>query len=154
MVYFGFVITLLVLLPNLLMLFFPPQNVPPEKAHDRNYRGMEIIERVGQVGCFALPVFYPIPSLDSFAVLPLVIMIGSLLFYYAGWLRYLIQGREFRLLFVPMLGLPLPLAVAPILYFLSAAAFLYSWPLGLAAIVLATGHLYISRQSLLSISKP
>jgi len=44
-----------------------------------------------------------------------------------------------------MLHIPLPLAVAPIMAFLAAAMNFHSWLLGLAAVVLAAGHLVVSQ---------
>ncbi len=147
--YLGFLIPLAVLLPNLLYVFFPPRNVPTSASEpaSRNDKVMQALERLGQVACFVLPVFYAIPAPDGVGVAMLVLMGGALLLYYAGWARYLLRGRDVRTLYSPMLGMPLPMAVTPVIYFLAAAALLYSWLLMLGALILATGHLYISRQS-------
>ncbi len=144
--FLGWMIPLLVLLPNLLVIFRPPVDAPLELT-DQNYKMMEIIERVGQAGCLIIPIFYPIPNPDRYSVLSLVVMAGALVIDYAGWLRYALGGHTYRLLFAPLLGLHLPLAVAPFVYFLGASAFLVSWPLALAALLLATGHLYVSRRN-------
>jgi hypothetical protein len=49
------------------------------------------------------------------------------------------------LLFAPLLGIPLPMAVSPIIYFAAAAVFLGSWPLSVTVGLLAMGHLYVSQ---------
>jgi hypothetical protein len=76
-------------------------------------------------------------------------MVIALLFYYAGWARYVLKGRRFGLLFEPMAGVPLPMAVAPVIYLAGAALLLRSWPLLGAVILLAIGHLTVSRAEFL-----
>jgi hypothetical protein len=142
----GGLITLAVLLPNLLYLVLPPVLVPPElEKKGRLPRIMEGIERVGQLGCFLIPFFYPLPTLQEAFVDALVVMGLALVFYFACWIRYAVKGHRFVLLYAPFLGIPLPMAILPVIYFAGAALLLRSWPLGLAVILLAAGHLYISR---------
>jgi hypothetical protein len=65
-------------------------------------------------------------------------------FYYIGWARYALKGHRFVLLYAPLLGIALPMALSPVLYFAAAALFLKAWPLAIAAGLLAVGHLYVS----------
>jgi hypothetical protein len=147
-VYLGGLVTLAVLLPNLLYLRFPPVDTPPEPpARPPRGRVMEIIERVGQAGVFILPFFYQIGPLSLTGRLALAVMAIMLIFYYSGWVRYVRKGRHNSALYRPMLGIPLPMAVAPILYFFAAAILLSSWLLAVATAILAVGHLYISQQA-------
>ncbi len=142
----GGLITLAVLLPNLLALTLPPDAVPP-RAGKKNgrVRVMEVIERAGQVGSFLIPFFYPLPALRVASVDALAVMALALVFYYIGWARYTLKGHRFVLLFAPLLGVPLPMAISPVIYFAAAAVFLSSWPLAVAVLLLAAGHLYISQ---------
>lgn len=71
-------------------------------------------------------------------------MIGALILYYAGWIRYIILGRAEVLLYRSLLSIPLPMAVMPVIYFLAAAVLLDSVWLLLAAIALGAGHLTAS----------
>ncbi len=142
----GGIITLLVLLPNLLMLTLPPEAVPPSTIKmDQRARIMEAIERIGQVGSFVIPFFYRLPALREASVDALAVMALSLGFYYSCWARYALKGHRFVLLFAPLLGVPLPMAISPVIYFAAAAVFLGAWPLAVAAALLAAGHLYISQ---------
>ncbi len=142
----GGLITLLILLPNLLMLALPPTAVPPEKGRLAGLpRVMGWVERAGQAGSFVIPFFYQLPALRGASVDALAVMALALLFYYIGWLRYALKGHRFVLLFAPLLRIPLPLAVSPVIYFGAAAVYLRSWPLAAAAALLAVGHLYISQ---------
>ena len=141
----GGLITLAILLPNLLMLILPPREVPPElERKDNRLRMMEIVERVGQAGAFLIPFFYPLPVLREASVDALAVMALALGFYYSGWVRYASKGHRFLLLYAPFLGVPLPMAAAPVVYFAAAAVFIGSWPLAGAVILLAAGHLYVS----------
>ena len=69
-----------------------------------------------------------------------------LLLYYAGWVRFFAQDRRYALLFEPLLGLPVPMAISPIVCFLAASVLFGSWYLALASLVLGVGHLWISLQ--------
>lgn len=68
----------------------------------------------------------------------------ALVFYYIGWSRYALKGHRFVLLYAPLFGVSLPMAISPVLYFAAAAVFLSAWPLAIAAGLLAAGHLYVS----------
>lgn len=141
----GGIITLAVLLPNLLMFLLPPVGVPPRaEKKDGLMKIMEVIERIGQAGSFLIPFFYPLPALREASVDALVVMALALLFYYVCWARYALKGHRFVLLYAPMFGVPLPMAVSPVVYFAAAAIFLRSMPLVIAVGLLATGHLYVS----------
>jgi hypothetical protein len=143
---FGGIIALVILLPNLLILLFPPQAAPSKmERKDSLYRVMEIVENVGRLGIFIIPFFYAIPSLRGASIDALVVMAFSLIYYYACWVRYMAKGRRYILLFAPFLGLPQPMVLSPVFYFAFAAIFLHSWPLGIATAVFALGHFYISQ---------
>jgi hypothetical protein len=141
----GGLISILVLIPNLLFIVFPPRDVP--RTLSKPARSLEIIEWIGRIGAFAIPFFCWIEITGAIETLAAVIMIGALTIYYAGWLRYLRRGRSFALLFQPMWGIPLPLAFAPIVYFYAASITLHSWWLLLATMLLTIGHLYVSNLS-------
>ncbi len=142
----GWIITVFILLPNLLFLVFPPKNVPPEMnvPEQSRKKRLEIIEKIGQAGCFALPFFFSIHTTTLFDRVSLALFGLALILYYAGWLRYLLQGRRFYFLFAPMVGIPLPMAVAPIMAFIVAAGCLHAWQLAIAGVLLAAGHIPVS----------
>lgn len=140
----GGLISILALLPNILFLVFPPRDVP--HALSKPARGLEITEWIGR-SAFAIPFFCWIEITGTLETIALAIMIGMLGLYYAGWIRYLRQGRSFGLLFQPMWSIPLPMAVTPIVYFYAATVVLHSWLLFLATVLLMIGHLYVSHLS-------
>jgi len=143
----GGIITILVLLPNLLVIFYPPAEVPPENCKPNSLaRWMVVLERAGQIGTFVIPFFYVLDFdiNDGEIGIGLGIIFLALVFYYTVWARYLLSGHKFELLYKPFLGFPLPLAVCPIIYFLAASILLRSPYLALAVFVLAVGHIYVS----------
>jgi hypothetical protein len=141
----GGLVTLVVLLPNLLMIFFPPTNLPPAAEMKISLTAaMEIVERAGQVSAFVVPFYYPLRVWGTLEIASLAGMILALFFYYLIWGRYVLQGRTFWLLYQPCVGVPIPLAISPVIYFLAASALFHSWVLLAAAIVLGIGHIYVS----------
>lgn len=150
----GGLITLLVLLPNLLFLVFPPLDRPAEgEVKGPLHHLMEGIERVGQALSFIIPFIYQLPFVQyqpasrASTTGAAIVMALALVFYYAGWARYIAQGRRGCQLFEPMLGVPLPLALSPVIYFAATAVLLKSWPLAVASVLLAVGHLFVSQQA-------
>lgn len=146
----GGLISLAVLLPNILILLLPPAAAPAaalEEKRGREFQVMRAIERVGQAGSFVIPFFYALPPLRGASADALFVMALALLLYYTGWLRYASKRHRYILLFAPLFGIPLPMVIAPVLYLGAAAVFLRAWPLGVAALLLAIGHIYVSQDA-------
>jgi hypothetical protein len=142
---FGGIVTLAVLAPNLLFLIYPPRPSGPARTDVPAVgRWIEILERVGQATCFVLPFFYQIDVQRPLAIPLLGVLILMLIIYYTGWARYLIQRRDTFMMFKPLLGIPLPMALAPVICFFAAAVLFSSLWLGAAAVCLAVGHLAVS----------
>ena len=148
----GWLIPLLVLLPNVLMVRFPPTERPGDASGVN--RWLQALERLGQAGVFVIPCFYRIRIQDTMAVVSLAALALALVAYYLGWLRYMRQGRRYALLFAPLWGIPLPMAVMPVIYFGAAAVLVRSWPLAAATGVFAIGHLAVSEHERRRIASP
>lgn len=130
----GAVVSLVVLLPNLLLVAFPPRAASPTRGAGPI---ATILERAGQAGCLVLPFLFGGPAVGSWWLVPLVLAVGA---YLALWGRYLVERRTASL-YRPLGPLPIPMAVFPVLAFLSAGGWLDSVAVGVAALVLAAGHL-------------
>ena len=116
------------LLPNLIFTKFKPLNLPLlKRVKLKNENLLTIIEKTGQMGIFIIPIFYKIDLADPLNRTALFPMIFSWLVYYGCWLRYFIKKRNYYLLFKPLGGIPIPMAVFPILYMLFAAKILNSF---------------------------
>ncbi len=75
-----------------------------------------------------------------------MIMSFALVVYYAGWIRYIVEGRSEGLFYKSMLGVQLPMAVMPVVYFISASILFGSGWLMLSSILLGVGHITVSWQ--------
>lgn len=141
----GGLITLAILLSNILMLAMPPREVPSAPVQqDKRYRILWVFEWIGRIALLAIPFFYALPVLREASVDALAVMVLALGFYYSAWARYASKGHRFVLLYAPFLSIPLPMALAPVLYFAAAAVFLGSWPMAVALVPFAISHLYMS----------
>lgn len=135
-------IPLLVLIPNL--FFFktkpahPPENPPKENPI------LSVAEGIGRICVFALPVFSAIHIKSFYEISALIGMILLILFYYWGWSRYFTVNREYKLLFMPIMGIPVPMAIGPVLYFLLATVILHSPYMFIGSVILGIGHIPIS----------
>ncbi len=134
----GFIIAAVIFAPNLLFIKFPPKNAP-EGLKDAGIVFV-VLERAGQAGCLVLLSILK----DNFNGLTLnvwfVLMIICIIAYYCLWIRYILVGRTFALLFQPLAGIPVPMAIFPVLAFAFAALLGRSVCLGVAVIILAMGH--------------
>lgn len=136
-------ITAAVLLPNILFLALPPLNVS-KYGKSADSLLFTILERIGQVGSFILPLFFPLSFSGALVTIAWIVMGLALAFYIAGWVRFFLQGRDYALLFMPMLGVPIPMAISPVLYFMLASVVLGSVYQAVAAVVLGVGHITIT----------
>ena len=135
----GLLIALSILAPNLAALVWQPRNMP-ENLKDAHIV-FTLLERLGQVACLLLSIFAPAASGSQSSGLWLALAVLCVVVYVSLWARYFAKSRDFRLLFQPLLFLPIPMAVFPVLAFAFAAVWLQSWWLGLAAALFAIGHL-------------
>lgn len=149
----GWLITVAILLPNLIYILFPPRDVPKEdNASGQKEKGflkvMLLLERTGQIACSIIPFFYSLPLINHPPIMELSFMAVLLIIYYTCWARYVIQGRFYYLFYKPFVGIPLPMAISPSIFFLVASYSLKSIPLALASLCLTIGHIYISYMEL------
>ena len=133
-------ITAAVLLPNLIYLALPALNAT-KYGKSADSLALTIVERAGQVSCFILPLFFPLSFTGSLVIAVWMVMGVVLGFYYAGWIRFFVQGRDYLLLYRPMIGLPVPMAISPVIYFLFASVVLGSVYQAIGAAVLGVGHI-------------
>jgi len=132
----GLLVSLAILLPNLVLLVAPADGAPRPLPAPRPV--IVWAERIGQAGCLVLPAL----TVGSAGMSPWAVLTALFIAaYWALWLRYLITGRRFAQLYSPLGPIPVPMAVFPVAAFFTASAWLLSWPLAVAAAVLAVGHI-------------
>ena len=129
---------LAVLAPNLLLVLFPPTvpipvpNVP---------RPLQWLERAGQALCLVVPAITQPGEFVGWWAIPALVSLAG---YYALWGRYLFTGRVGPTLYQPWWVIPVPMAIFPVVVFLSAAGWLSNPWIAVAAMVLAAGHIPVS----------
>lgn len=138
----GFILPFLVLLPNLLLLFFPPHNIPKQTSSLPFI--FIIFERIGQVTCFTLPILFGTKIAEQPLNFITWLMLSCLIIYYLCWMRFFGSGREFAILFKPLGFIPIPMALFPILYFILVAVWLHSYLFAAPAVLFAIGHFVTS----------
>jgi hypothetical protein len=129
-----------ILLPNILSAIFQPVNIPKQSDRPSWWTIVIAVEWIGRLGIFILPLFWEI-RFDKNSIIFLILMVLMIALYCAGWLRFFLHGREFRLLFEPLMGIPVPMAIAPVLSILFLGLAQNSWPVVIASIIMALGHI-------------
>ncbi len=134
----GLSIGVLIFLPNLLYIVFPPKNVP-EGLKDAGII-FTLLERIGQVGCLAILIMSKANYENIRIDIWFVLMVLCIILYYSLWIRYVVKGQVFSLCFKPLLFLPIPMAIFPVFAFGFAAIGGKSIYMGIAVVLLALGH--------------
>ncbi len=145
------IIPVLALLPNLFFVMKQPMDSAPDSVKEPLY--FVIPEKLGQIGVFLGPLFFPLDISDPLGILAESVMFLTLGLYYYCWIRYF-RSRKRLYLFSPLLSIPVPMAVFPVIYFLLSAVILDSLPVFLGGLVLAAGHVPISYLHYRALVKP
>ncbi len=148
--FFGLLIGAVILLPNLLMIFVPPVGMP-QGLRDGPI-ALTIAENVGRAAVFVILILFSGKAIAAARVdgwLWLLCLCAAV--YYGLWIRYAVRGGAFSLLFSPLWGIPVPMAVFPAAVFLFTAVWIRSLPLGIAAGVFGVAHIIISLRTWASI---
>lgn len=144
----GLVVGLAVLAPNLLLVRFPPRTPLPPVDVPWPVRWLE---RAGQASCVAVPAATaPGPVVWWWAV-PASLGLAA---YYALWGRYLASGCSAAAMYRPVWGVPVPMAVLPVVVLLAAAGWLGNIWIAVAAAVLAAGHLPTALAARATVAEP
>jgi hypothetical protein len=141
----GAIITVLLILPNLLWMLLPKL---PSASKASTPIALTISEWVSRIAVFVIPLFYAIELSRKFSVFVIVMMSLAIVIYYAAWIRYFIRGRTAKLFRAPFLGIPLPMAVAPVVFIILSSYMFGSWPMLAASICFGVFHVWISYKSL------
>ncbi|HEX7840681.1 MAG TPA: hypothetical protein VF469_24560 [Kofleriaceae bacterium] len=140
----GGLLSLALLAPNLWWARGPRPPPPVAGVPQHGHRVLGALELTGRISCFGLP-FFSSPSIDDLPrALALACTAIALAIYYSGWVRYFRRGRRYRLLYESLWGIPVPLAIAPVICFAAGALVLRSPWLAGTTVALAIGHIGMS----------
>jgi hypothetical protein len=139
-------IPLLIFLPNLVLIVAPPvkDSLPEKISKSISYVIIEVIEWISRLSVLILPFFNKVYLGGGIENWCLGVMFIAMSIYYIVWARYILGGRDYRLLYSNICKIPLPLALSPFIYFLGASFVLHSMPMLLTAITFGATHIYIS----------
>jgi hypothetical protein len=141
----GALIPVLLMLPNIIWMLVPKTDTTRQVPEPLS---LVVAENAGRLAVLVLPFFYTLEMNRKFS-LPILFLTGlALAIYYVAWLRYFTAGRSVALLRTPLLGLPLPLAVAPVVFLILSSFLMGSWLMLAAAIVFGVAHIWISALTL------
>jgi hypothetical protein len=137
----GALIPLLLMLPNLLWMLLPKTDAVSPVSEPLF---LTIIENVGRIAILVLPFFFSLDLNKRFSVPVMVVMGLALGVYYGSWLRYFAGGGSIELFSTPFLGIPLPMATAPVLFLVLASYLMSSWLVLGAAVLFGAAHIWVS----------
>ena len=141
----GLILFLLPMVVNVFYVLFPPRNAP-EAASESN-RLLEAVEKGSRVLYLAAMVLLvsprPMVLLSPWALLAAVFLI----LYHVVWIRYFARGRDVALLGKSFCGVPMPLAIFPVLYYLCGALWLHNLPAAGWMLIFGISHNILSFQA-------
>ncbi len=141
----GALIPLVIMLPNVVWMILPKAEASKQVPEPLI---LTILENAGRFGTLILPFFF---SLDMHKKLSLPVAIGmglALAVYYACWIRYFTGGRTTTLLGAPFLGIPIPMAIAPIAFLVLSSYLMSSWWMFGASLLFGVAHIWVSALTL------
>lgn len=153
----GFLVFLLPMLINIVYFALPPvdeiqqkqvNEMQQEKRNATENHILTMIEQGSRIAYAAAVCVLVSKRTISNKSIFLYIAILFLILYYTVWIRYFIGGRKLELLGKSFLGIPMPLAVFPVIYFLFAALWLHNYYAFGFMILFGIAHNVISYQTL------
>jgi hypothetical protein len=141
----GALIPVMFMVPNVVWMLLPKKNVGEQPAVPMI---LTIAENIGRVAVLVLPFFFSLDLNKEFSALVGIGMGLTLTVYYVSWARYFAGGRLAEYFRAPLLGLPLPMAVAPTIFLVLSSYLMSSWLMLGAAILFGVAHIWISALSL------
>lgn len=141
----GLAFLLALFIPNILWWRF---GIPQGYSTEGESRVLGVIERMGQVLVTGTALAFDNTNLHPWTPWSwwLVGAVALMVAYEAAWVRYFLSARTMHDFYRPLLGLPVPLAVLPCAAFLLLGVYGMLWPLVVASLVLAVGHVGIHVQ--------
>lgn len=142
----GLIIFMVPMLINIVYFKYPPVN-ELKKTENVNHV-LELIEQVSRV-LYAVAICILVSNEKVNLKSPwLYIGIVFLVLYYLVWIRYFAGGRDVALLGKSFLGIPQPLAIFPVLFFICEAMWVHNYIAVSFMVVFGVAHNIISYISL------
>lgn len=133
------VVIVLAMIPNVIYFILPPTDIP--QSFGKRIKIIESIESLSRIDSFILLLFMAKNPNASFKNPWVVGMLIFLLLYFVLWGRYFFGGGSYSLLGKSFLGIPMPMAIFPVCYFICAALWLDCLPAVIALVVFLIFHI-------------
>ena len=142
----GWIIPLPIILPNLLWAVIPTSggDAPEVSPTGRLATTLSAVETAGRVAVLVVPFFLNLHPTTTTKPACLGVAGFALALYYTGWARYFAGGRRQPLLWKSLFQIPVPLAIAPVIYFLAASVLASSMVFGATTVIFGFAHIYLS----------
>jgi len=140
----GVVAVVVLLLPNIINVIFPPLEYNITQKSDG------VIKTIVEWGSRMIILVYPaicgvkIREKTKSTKLLLILMGICLAFYWAFWIGYVFTGQSYAFLFRPYWGFFIPLAMFPTIYFVCLGLYMQSYVMTIASVVFLIFHNWIS----------
>lgn len=144
--YENIIFIIVILFPNFILLIFKPTHTPLHSRKTMMWRMLGCIEHVSRFITIFFCLLSPVSLDGTFKYVILALMVLVIGLYYIGWLRYITAGHDYRVLFEPLLKIPLPMVVFPTLFFLLVAWLIQSSEMGISTLIFAAAHLLVSNR--------
>ena len=136
----GAVIPVLLMLPNVGWMLSPQSDGGQQGSAPL---ALTIAENLGRAAVLGLPFFYSLDLRRKYSTVAVGGMGLALAVYYAAWSRYFVGGGTAELLRAPLLGIPSPLAVAPVALLILSSYVMNSWLMFGAALYFGAAHVAV-----------
>jgi hypothetical protein len=141
----GALIPILLMIPNAAWMVVPKGDSGTSAAEPWY---LTVVERIGLAAVLIIPFFHSLDLHKPFAAPAAIGMAVLLAVYYICWIRYFLGGRTVELLGASLLGLPLPLAVAPVVWLALSSYLMGSWWMLGASALFGFAHIWVSALTL------
>jgi hypothetical protein len=143
---YGGVVTLLILAPNIPWIIWGAKL--PEAPKTQIPEILGTAEHVMRLLVFVLPFFYRINLFSTPHKVMGLLALLVLGMYYGCWARYYVNGWQQMYLGKALWGIPVPMAIFPVVFLLLSSYVLHALPLGICAGIFGILHIYISSLTL------
>ena len=135
----GAIVPALLMLPNLAWMLFYNLDAGAKSAVPV---ALSMAENASRTVALALPFFYSLNLKRTGSKVVLTGMGFALAIYYLAWARFFTGGGSNALLSAPLLGIPSPLALAPVAFLLLSAHLMNSWGMFGASLCFGVLHVW------------
>jgi hypothetical protein len=143
MYWINLILPAIILLPNLIYFWVSPSGSKNEWEKEHPLL-LTVLEWIGRAGVIITPIFNPLNIESVGEDMAILVVIVFLIIYYLGWIRYFAREMDSKYLYSPLMGIPLPLAISPVFFFLFISYPLHSVALFISTILFGVSHIWIA----------